>query len=275
MHLLLHTIRPRTEDRDRDQRSKANICSSKMGGVVRPGAGTGSRVDRVALDIAAAAGRARPVVGAESRLIEVPGPLAPLFPEGGLRQGTTVAIEPPGGGASLALALAASVTAGGGWVAAVGLSSLGLVAADEMGVDLRHLALVPAPGRQWAAVVAALIDGFELLMVQPPAPARPVEARRLAARVKERGAVLLVVGAQRWPESPDLRLSVGRPEWEGLGAGHGCLTGRRVEVEAGGRRIGGRPRRCSLWLPAPGSGRMEDIVPAVALAPVVEMRASG
>lgn len=209
-------------------------------------------------DLAVMAARSRPVAGAETRLMSVPAPLAPLFPEGGIRKGVTAAVEPLAGGCSVALSLAASVTAGEGWVAAVGLPSLGLVAASELGVDLRRLALVPAPGEQWPVVVAALVDGFDLLLVHPPGRVRPVDARRLAARVRERGAVMVILDAAGWPESPDLRLSVTGQEWEGLGAGHGYLTGRRLEVVASGRRVGGRPRRRAVWLPAPGSGGLEE-----------------
>ncbi len=208
--------------------------------------------------LARAAERSRPVSMAETRMLEVPAPLAPLLPGGGIRKGATVAVEPGLGGVSLALALAAPVTTGGGWAAVVGLSSLGLLAAAELGVDLRRLALVPGPGRQWPAVVAALVDGFDLLVLRPPVTVRPAEGRRLAARVRERGAVLLVVDAPGWPE-PDLRMSVEAAEWEGLGAGHGFLMGRRVDVVASGRRVGGRDRRLSVWLPAPGSGRMEEV----------------
>lgn len=218
--------------------------------------------------LAVMAARSRPVARAESRLLEVPAPLAPLFPEGGVRKGATVAIEPMSGGCSVALSLAASVTAGDGWAAAVGLPSLGLVAAAELGVDLRRLALVPAPGEQWPAVVAALVDGFDLLMVRPTGRVRAGDARRLMARVRERGAVMLVVDTPKWPESPDLRLTVGRPEWEGLGAGHGCLTGRRLEVEASGRRVGGRERRREVWLPAVASGRLEEVAPGPELSSV-------
>ena len=126
-------------------------------------------------------------------------------------------------------------------------------------MDLRRLALVPAPGDQWAVVAAAMVDGFDLLMLRPSGPVRQGDARRLAARVRERGTVMLVVGGARWPESPDVRLSVGTGEWEGLGVGHGCLTGRRVAVTSGGRRVaGGRERRRVVWLPAPGSGRLEE-----------------
>lgn len=216
--------------------------------------------------LAVVAARSRPVAGAESRLLEVPASLEALFPERGIRKGATVAVGPLAGGSSVALSLAASVTAGDGWAAAVGLPSLGLVAAAELGVDLRRLALVPAPGEQWPAVVAALVDGFDLLMVRPTGRVRPVDARRLMARVRERGTVMLVVDTPMWPESPDLRLTVGRPEWEGLGRGHGCLTGRRLEVTASGRRVGARERRREVWLPAPSSGRLEEVVPAATVS---------
>jgi hypothetical protein len=218
----------------------------------------GMEASVAALHLAGA--RSRPVTRAETRLVEVPAPLAVLFPEGGIRKGVTVAVDPLSGGCSLALALAASVTGTGGWVAAVGLPSLGLVAASDLGVDLRRLALVPAPGEQWAAALAALVDGFDLLLVRPSGRPRPVEARRLAARVRERGAVMLVLDAPRWPEPPDLRLSVSTPVWEGLGAGYGRLIGRRLEVVAGGRRLGGRERRRSVWLPSPSGGVAEVVV---------------
>lgn len=195
----------------------------------------------------------RPVSGAESRLMAVPELLSGLFAEGGIRRGTTVAVGPPAGGCALALSLAATVTAGRGWVAAVGLPALGLVAAAEAGVDLRRLALVPEPGEQWPAVVASLLDGFELLLLRPPARARGGDARRLAARARERGTVLLLVDAP-WPEPADVTMRVEGGSWEGLGQGWGVLTGRRAQVVAGGRRVGGRDRRVEVWLPARGGG---------------------
>ena len=220
--------------------------------------------------LALAAARSRPITGAEVRLLDVPAPLAPLFPEGGIRKGSTVAVGPMAGGYSVALSLAAAVTSGGGWVVAVGFPSLGLVAAAELGVELRRLALVPHPGDQWAVASAALVDGFDLLMLRPPGRVRPVDARRLAARVRERGTVMLLVDAPGWPESPDVRLSRPghRTGWEGLGAGHGCLTGRRVEVVSSGRRVGGRDRRVEVWLPAPSSGRLETAAPVPTGRPV-------
>ncbi len=207
-----------------------------------------------------AAARGRPVTPAGSRLVEVPTPLVPLFPDGGIRRGATVAVGPLLGGCSLALSMVGAVTGRGGWAAAVGLPSLGLVAAAELGVDLRRLALVPQPGQEWAAVMAALVDGFDLLLVHPPGRVRPADARRLAARVRERGAVMVVLDSPAWPESPDVRLSAGPPVWEGLGAGHGLLRARRMEVVSSGRRVGGRERRREIWLPSAGGG-MAEVAP--------------
>jgi hypothetical protein len=168
------------------------------------------------------------------------------------------------GSVSLALAVAGGVMEAGScsWAAAVGFPSLGLVSAAELGLHLERLALVPSPGESWPVVAASLLDGVDLVMLRPPARVRPSDARRLAARVRERGSVLLVVetGAQqRWPESPDIRLEVESATWVGLGAGHGNLRARRVEVVVGGRRLaGGRTRKVLLWLPGPDGG-VEDV----------------
>lgn len=208
-----------------------------------------------ALDTAAV--RGRPVAMAGTRRLEVSGALGGLFPDGGLQRGSVVEVGGPGA-VSLSLALAAGVMAGGAsrWVAAVGFPSLGLVAAAQLGVPLDRLALVPSPGERWPAVVAALLDGVDLLLLSPPAGLKASDARRLAARARERGAVMVPVlhgGPGRWPESADLRLEGGTAVWNGLGQGHGILRSRRMEVALSGRRMGGGRRRSSaLWLPGPG-----------------------
>lgn len=213
------------------------------------------------LSLAAALGR--PVTTAESRLLVVPGPLGRLFPEGGLRRGSVVVIDPQAGGVSLAVALAATVTGEGGWVAAAGLPSLGLVAAGELGVRLDRLALVPDPGERWAVVAAALLDGVELLLLGGAGRVPASDARRLAARAREQGTMLVVLGgAQGWPEAPDIRLSVVGAVWDGLGHGHGHLKARRLQVMVTGRRAAARERRVWLWLPGP-----EAAVEAVGEAP--------
>ncbi len=205
------------------------------------------------------ADRARPVTLARERTLPLLAPLRPLLPDEALARGSTVGVA-GNGATSLALALVAGPSQAGSWVAMVGLPELGLAAAEEAGVDLRRLALVPDPPTgQWATVVAALVGGVDLIVVDGRAALGTADGRRLAARVRERGSVLLAVEpgslprpsrSRAWPR--DLTLTVTAGSWEGLGDGHGHLRRRRVEVEADGRGRSARPRRCELWLPGPG-----------------------
>jgi hypothetical protein len=81
------------------------------------------------------------------------------------------------------------------------------------------------------------------------------DARRLTARARERGSVLVVLGdGATWPDAPDVGLSVVGEEWHGIGDGYGHLRARQVVVETGGRRAAARARRVPLWLPAAGGG---------------------
>jgi hypothetical protein len=198
---------------------------------------------------------------AGERLLPVVPAFQPLLPGRGLRRGSTVAV---GRSAALALALVAGASAAGSWVAAVGLPDLGMVAAAELGIALERLALVPAPGaRAWPTVVAALLDAVDVVLVRSPAGLPAGQARRLAARARERGAVLVPLGA--WPAAPDLWLAVAASAWQGLGQGHGRLEARRVEVVVGGRGAAARERRASLWLPAPdGTITLAPAAPAPA-----------
>ncbi len=171
-------------------------------------------------------------------------PLDEVFPYGGPVRGSVVAVE---GSTALVLALAAAASAQGSWSAAVGLPLLALAAVAEAGVDLARFAVVPTPGGQWATAVAVLLDGFDLVVVRPPQRARAAEARRLAARVRERRAVLLVTGG--WPEPVDLRVRLTAGEWTGIGDGYGRLTSRYCTFTASGRGAAARERQVKAWLP--------------------------
>jgi hypothetical protein len=189
---------------------------------------------------------------ADQRVLPVLPPLPDLLPWDGLRRGTTVAV---GGTTSLLLALMAGPSQAGSWCAVVGVGSLGVVAAAEMGVALDRLALVPAPGPEWPVVVAALLDALDLVVVAPPERMRGSDARRLSARARQRGSVLVPFG--QW-ECADVRLSMDGGIWTGLGSGHGHLQARRVTVSAEGRGSAARPRRIQLWLPALGGAISQD-----------------
>jgi hypothetical protein len=192
--------------------------------------------------------------------------------------------------------LVAGASAAGSWCAAVGLPELGLIGLEEMGADLSRLALVPSPGTAFAAAVAALLDSVDLVLVSTRETVRPGDARRLAARARERGTVLVPLeslrpelrlaapvrppareervagqptdgperGGRRWPGPIDLRLVPLESEWRGLGQGHGHLRGRRVEIEVSGRGAATRPRRGWLWLPSP-DGTVREASPVRAV----------
>ncbi len=191
------------------------------------------------------------------RTLPVPPPLAPFFPGGRLRRGTTTTVtgQPGHGATTLSLALLAAASGAGSWCAAVGLPDPGVVAAAGLGLDLRRVVFVPHPGSGWAEAAGDLLSGVDAVLVRPPGRARPKEARHLAARARERQAALVVLleGAGTWPEGGDLALTVGAVQWEGVGHGHGHLRGRRAEVRVSGRRAATHHTECSLWLPA-GTG---------------------
>lgn len=204
------------------------------------------------MSVATVLERADPVVEmasapARSGLPVLPA-LAPLLPGGELRRGSTVTVA---GSTALVLALLAGPSAAGSWCAVVGVPTLGARAAGEFGVRLDRLALVPSPGGQWSAAVAALFDGMDVVAVRPPARVSAGEARRLAARARERGCVLIPLGP--W-DGAELRLTVAGSEWSGLGTGFGRLHARRLRVEAAGRGAAARARRAEMWLPARDGG---------------------
>jgi hypothetical protein len=181
-------------------------------------------------------------------LLAVPAALAGLFPEGGMRKGSTITVS---GSSSLVLALLAKVSQQQGWCAEVGSPLIGSAAAAEIGVVLERFVRVAEPGDQWPSVVASLLEAFQVVVVHPPAQVRDADMRRLTARARERSAVLVVTSLQAgsWPGAM-LGLSAVRQQWHGLGPGHGYLRAREIEVQALGRGAAAMPRRATVWLPA-------------------------
>jgi len=203
-----------------------------------------------------------PTTLAREQRLEVIDALEPLLPIG-LRRGSTVSVSGVGA-TSLALATAAGPSMAGSWIATVGFPSLGLVAAAEYGIDLGRFAMVAAPdASSWATVIAALVDAFEVVLVRASHHIGERDARRLTARARERGAVVMQVGGMAWPTKAETTLTVTASDWEGLGVGHGHLRARRVTVASGGRREASRPREVDLWLPAEGGGVQPVEVPTL------------
>jgi hypothetical protein len=198
-----------------------------------------------------------PVVSASAigERLDVPGgrppfpvlePLAPLLPGGGLRRGSVVAVHDS---MALLLALLAAATAQGAWAAVIGVDGLGVLAAAEVGVVVRRLALIPRPGPDPAPVAAALLDGVGLVALAG-ADRMPSGVRRsLVARARQRGSVLLPLG--HWPGA-DVELNCRTEVWHGAEAGYGRLCSREVVVRAMGRGAAARPRIARLLLPGSG-----------------------
>lgn len=201
------------------------------------------------------------------RVLPVRAELANLLPHRGLRRGSTVVVR---GSTSLLFTLLAMATARGSWAAVVGMPGLGLLAAAGLGVAAHRLVSVPEPGAEFAPVVAALLDGVDLVAVVGAGlalagPSGAGLARRLSARARHRGAVLIPFGSfpfGEWP-NPDLELSCTRMGWSGLGGefgvGHGHLTEYELAVSVRGRGAAARPVHGGLSLPG---GKSLDPVPA-------------
>jgi hypothetical protein len=181
--------------------------------------------------------------------LPVPPDLVRLLPEGALRRGSSLVVT---GSTSLVLALVAQASQEGSWVAVVGLPAVGLLAAQQAGVVLDRLALVPRPGADAPTVLAALLDGVDLVIVGDGAALADSERRRLTARARERGAVLLSTSS--WPGA-HLVLTAEPVEWTGLGDGHGHLRTHRLAVSRSGRGSAGRGARAEVVLPVrPAAG---------------------
>ena len=123
--------------------------------------------------------RIRPSTPVAGRTLPVPRALAPLFPGGSLRRGTTTTVrgQPGHGATTLALALLAGASATGSWCAVVGLPDPGVVAAAGLGLDLRRVVFVPCPGRSWAEAAGDLLSGVDAVLVRPPGKTRLTAAR--------------------------------------------------------------------------------------------------
>lgn len=153
-----------------------------------------------------------------------------LLPGGGLRPGAAYSIA---SSSSLLLALLSQPSQTGSWCGVVGMPDLGAEAAEHAGVDLERLVLVPDPGPRWLAVASTVAEVLTVVAVRPSSRATDKDISRLAARLRDRGAVLLVQGP--WPQV-EASLELSEPRWSGLGRGHGYVSGREVTVTARSRR---------------------------------------
>ncbi|UTT58164.1 hypothetical protein [Cellulosimicrobium cellulans] len=179
-----------------------------------------------------------------------PRPLGAILDDGRLPRGTASVVT---GSTSLLLALLATSQGTSDWLAVVGAPDVGMLAANDAGVALDRVALVPKVGEDPAGVVAALLDGMTYVVVGPDAHLSPSERRRLLARARERGSGLVSVSP--WDQAA-VRLDVVERRWAGPDRGAGYL--RRCELDVA-RTARGMTDRWTLTLPMPGSPLVDAV----------------
>ena len=212
----------------------------------------------VKADLASSIEAISPLTLARDQVLPLCDAMATVMPGGVLRRGTSVVVD-GSASVSLALGLAAEATAQGSWVVFVGVEGLCLSAAEEFGLELGRVALVDDPGDKWANVVSALAGAVDIVVTKSPNSFRASDGRRLSARLRERGGVIIEIGGGgRQVMQADVRLSAARQSWSGLGFGYGLLSSRLVTVEVGGRGAASRPRSVDVLLPGE-SGRPEAV----------------
>ena len=209
------------------------------------------RDDEARARLQAVAARAQPFVAAGDRRLPVAGLLGELLPAGGVQRGSTVAVDgsPGSGSTTVALTLAAAATSAGEWAAVVDpdgrCGAVGARAA-EAGVELERLAVVRrVPPDRWGAVVAALLDGITVVVAAVPPHVRLGDARRLVARARERGAVLVAFGA--WPVEAAVRVHTGPSRGEGSGRVRACSR-RVTSTSMSRRRVAGSRGRDDTYV---------------------------
>ncbi|MBX3092649.1 MAG: hypothetical protein KF801_09115 [Cryobacterium sp.] len=188
----------------------------------------------------------------DARSIPTHSAIAELLPGGALQEGATYSVDRS---LTLIMLLLAAPSAAGAWCGVVGVPEFGVEAAAGFGIDLDRLVLVPHPGEQWLAATAAVADALSVVVVRPPRRASDASISRLSARLRKRGATLLVLDAWPrdawphgvWPQS-DAMLSITESSWAGIGDGHGHLQSREATVTVTSKTHG-RPRSARILLP--------------------------
>jgi len=169
--------------------------------------------------------------------------LQPIIPDGVLVRGRTVLCS--GDAAmSTALLLVSAATQAGSWLAIVGVSDFGLMSACEQGVALQRTVLVTPTSnkKDWTSTVAAVADGFDVVMLEVPREVSESDARRIQTRIQARRNVLVLVETSRHttPRSvfkPDVVLHTATTSWHGIEHGAGYVQGRHIDVTVSGRRV--------------------------------------
>jgi len=220
------------------------------------------------------ADRVKPVVLARENVLSISGPLAAVVPDGSLRRGSTLTIA-GSGATSVALELVSGASRAGSWTALVGLHDVAPVAVLEAGLNPERVAFInPGQSARHADVIAALVGAVDLIMVDARLSLRQQEIRRLGARLRECGSVMVVVMPGTDPLTlrctgeigsawtADVALMVEAASWQGPDRGHGHVQSRRISIETLGRGRAAGGRRHVFEFPS-GEGTIVSGDPAI------------
>jgi hypothetical protein len=256
----------------------------------RPGAGRSDRVQQsdALRDVLAELGeRVKPITLARERTLSVAAPFDQLLPEEGMVRGRVVSCRGVAD-TSLAFGLIAEALVEGAWAAMVDVATFGADAASEFGIPLERIVRVESGVTEaersagvgavasWIDVMGAAVDGFDVVVTKVPAEllrggqnseCRPAAVRKLATRVQQRGAVVVVLG-ETGALNSDLVFSTEHTEWNGVTHGAGHLRSRVITVAAGGRRLP-VARTISLLVDAASGRAVCSLAPTPAVADLV------
>lgn len=151
---------------------------------------------------------------------QVPEPLSPLLAT------LTPGVISVTGATSLALALAGAASKEGAWTAVLGMPHLGWGAAAGYGLDLARTAAIADPGPMSGETLAALADGFDVILAGNLGLS-PREERRLEARLRSRSATLIT---EYWRTASRTLSATCEP----VGCSDGHLTHTRLTISTPG-----------------------------------------
>ncbi|MDR2703222.1 MAG: hypothetical protein LBB58_02615 [Cellulomonadaceae bacterium] len=168
--------------------------------------------------------------------------LAHLFPQRCITAGSVISVQH---GLYLLFGFLTAASRSGSWVSFVGLPGLGLLAASQAGLSPERVAFIPEVGCDAPVVVAALLDAM-CVVVGPQAALSDSDRRRLAARARERGAVLFTT--LPW-QGAHLSYEVLGRQWGGVDRGAGWFQTVKAQVLRVGRGAAAAPKSFSVELP--------------------------
>jgi hypothetical protein len=175
------------------------------------------------------------VTAATTQALPLNPAVAALVPGGRLKPGAVISVI---GSRWLLFTLWGAASGAGAWAAVVGAADASAVAVAQAGVALERVVLVPEPGVNVAAVCAALLEAM-CVVVGRNIVLSDAEKRRLAARARERGTI--IISETPWPGAW-LNFQIRNRTWEGADHGEGWLQRCQLDVERTGRGQAAQPK---------------------------------